>query len=177
MPDRPSPTRTSPDDRELDFSDPIGDDFHALSRDTIPVRSLRVEDLPAIIGIDRRITGRDRSAYYQRKLAEVLNETGVRVSLVAEQDERPVGFMMARVDFGEFGMTEPAAVIDTIGIDPAYRHRNIGSALMSQLLANLATLRVDHVRTEVAWDSFGLLSFLERRGFKPSQRLSFFSPL
>ena len=168
MPDRPYQ-----EPLELDFSDPSGDDFHALSRDTIPIRSLRPEDLPAIIGIDRRITGRDRGAYYRRKVAEMLHESGVRVSLVADLDERPVGFMMARVDFGEFGMTEPEAVIDTIGIDPAYRHRKIGAALLSQLLANLASLRVERVRTEVAWDSFDLLRFLDRHGFTPAQRLAF----
>ena len=68
---------------------------------------------------------------------EALHESDVRVSLVAEQDGRPVGFIMARVDFGEFGRFEPTAVMDTIGVDPDYRDRGIGRALLSQLLINL----------------------------------------
>ena len=107
---------------EIDYSHPAADDFEALSRDKVPVRSMRAKDLDALVAIDRRITGRDRRAYYEQKLAETLDETGVRVSLVAEQDGHPVGFIMARVDFGEFGRTEPEAVIDTIGVDPASAH-------------------------------------------------------
>ncbi len=158
---------------EIDFSDPHADSPEALSRDLVPVRSLRAEDLPAIIGLDRRITGRDRTAYYKRKTAEVLEESGVRVSLVAEVDGQFAGFVMARVDFGEFGRANPTAVIDTIGVNPAFTQRHVGKALLSQLLANLASLRVEVVRTQVEWDHFGLLAFLKSCGFSPSQRLSF----
>lgn len=158
---------------ELDFSDPHGDEFEALSRDRIPIRSMTAADLPAIIALDRRITGRDRSPYYRRKIAETLAESGVRVSLVAQEGDQTLGFLMARVDFGEFGETSPEAVIDTIGVDPAQAGRKVGTALLSQLLANLAVLHVERVRTEVAWDNFSLLGFLRRCGFKPSQRLSF----
>lgn len=173
-------TRTIPPARrepELDFSDPLADDFEALSRDRVPVRSLTADDLGALIAIDRRITGRDRAAYYRRKVEEALEESGIRVSLVAEIEGRVAGFIMARVDFGEFGHTEPEAVIDTIGVDPLHAQKAIGSALMSQLLANLSTLRVERVRTEVEWNHFGLLGFLDRCGFRPSARLSFARPL
>jgi ribosomal protein S18 acetylase RimI-like enzyme len=163
--------------RELDFSSPESDDFEALSRDIVPVRSMTVEDIPEMIAIDRRITRRDRTAYFRRRTAEALEESGVRVSLVAELDGRIAGFIMARVDFGEFGRTEPEGVIDTIAVDPADARGGIGSALISQLLVNLGSLRVERVRTELAWDNFGLLGFLKRAGFIPSQRLSFARPI
>ena len=86
-------------------------------------------------------------------------------------DGRPAGFVMARVDFGEFGHTEPAAVIDTIGVDPGHARLGIGRALLSQLLANLESLHVDTVRTVVTWDSFALLDFLADCGFAPGQHL------
>lgn len=154
-----------------DYSDPSGDDFAALSRDRVPVRSLREDDLSAIIRIDRKLTGNDRTPYYEHKLVEVMRESGVRVSLVAELDDRPVGYIMARVDFGEFGHTEPAAVIDTIGVDPGHARHGIARALLSQLLANLASLHVETVRTVVMWDSFPLLRFLADCGFAPGQHL------
>jgi ribosomal protein S18 acetylase RimI-like enzyme len=162
---------------ELDFSDPMADDFEALSRDRVPVRSLRADDLGALIAIDRRISGRERGAYYRRKVDEAMEESGVRVSLVAEIDGRVGGFVMARVDFGEFGRTEPEAVLDTIGVDPLHVQHGVGTALVSQLLAHLATLRVERVRTEVDWNQFGLLRFLERCGFRPSALLSFARPI
>ena len=97
----------------------------------------------------------------------------VCVSLVAELDSVPVGFIMARVDLGEFGRVETTAVIDTIGVDPDYQNRGVGRALVSQLLTNLGTLRVEKVRTEVEWQDHDLLAYLERNGFLPSQQLCF----
>jgi ribosomal protein S18 acetylase RimI-like enzyme len=101
----------------------------------------------------------------------------VRVSLVAELDTVPVGFIMARVDLGEFGRVETTAVIDTIGVDPDYQNKGVGRALVSQLLANLGTLRVEKVRTEVDWQDHDLLAYLDRNGFRPSQQLCFDQPL
>ena len=154
-----------------DFSGPESDDFEALSRDRLPVRSLREEDLDAIVRIDGKLTGRDRRDYFAAKLREALGESGVRVSLVAEVDGRVAGYVMARVDYGEFGQTEPGAVIDTIGVDPESGRHGVGTALLSQLLANLDSLRVERVHTSVSWNNFVLLGFLERNGFTPAQQL------
>ncbi len=159
--------------QEIDYSGPAAADFGPLARDRIPVRSMREGDLKGLIAIDRRITGRDRTRYFERMLADALHESDVRVSLVAELDGMPVGFIMARVDLGEFGRTEPAAVMDTIGVDPEYRDHGVGRALLSQLLANLATLRVEKVLTEVDWADREVMGFLDRCGFKPSPRLCF----
>jgi len=158
---------------EVDYGKPPAPDFGPLARDQIPVRAMKDGDLQALITIDRRITGRDRSAYFQRKLEEALVESDVRVSLVAERDGGPVGFIMARVDLGEFGRVEPIAVMDTIGVDLEYRDQGIGRALLSQLLINLATLRVERIRTEIDWRDRDLLAFLDRCGFRPSQQLCF----
>jgi len=161
------------DTAEIDYSKPATPDFGPLARDRIPVRAIKESDLSALIAIDRRITGRDRSGYFEEKLEEALHESDVRVSLVAEQDGAVVGFIMARVDFGEFGRFEPIAVMDTIGVDPDWHDRGVGRALLSQLLMNLATLRVERIRTDVAWRDRDLVGFLDRCGFLPAQQLCF----
>lgn len=158
---------------EIDYSDPSSDDAAALSRDLVPCRSLSQDDLAAITKIDGKIMGFDRAGYYERKMDEVMQESGIRVSLVAELDDHVVGFVMARVDFGEFGRTEPSAIIDTLGVDPGYGHKNVGGALLSQLMANLTVLRVDTVRTEVGAQQLALTGFLQNNGFQPAQSLSF----
>lgn len=154
-----------------------GEESQDLSRDRVPVRTLLAADLPAVATIDKRVTGQDRTPYYGRKFEEVLNETGIRLSIIATADETPAGFIMARVDYGEFGMTGPEAVIDTIGVDPDFNGRGIGTALMTVLLGNLESLRVERVRTEVPWNNHALLGFLEARGFRPAQRLNLLRPL
>jgi ribosomal protein S18 acetylase RimI-like enzyme len=157
---------------ELDYSAPNSDDFDALSRDRIPVRSMGQTDLRKIISIDKASTGLDRTDYYTRKLDESLHESGVRVSLVAELEGFPVGFIMARVDLGEFGHTSPEAVMDTIGVDPGYQGQGVGHALMSQLMANLAVLRVENVRTEINWNDIDLIAYFASVGFVPAQRIT-----
>jgi len=161
------------DAAEINYGAPADPDFGPLARDRIPVRAMVEADLPALIAIDQRITGRERSRYFEQKLHEALYESDVRISLVVEQDERPVGFIMARVDFGEFGRINSTAVMDTIGVDPDYQGHGIGRALFSQLLVNLHTLRVDTIRTEVDWRDRDLLAAVADYGFQPSQQLCF----
>lgn len=154
-----------------DYGEPDDDDFEALARDRILVRSMTAADLQAIVRIDEKLTGRNRNTYYEAKLREVMDESGIRISVVAEVDGRPAGYIMARVDYGEFGHMEPVAVIDTIGIDPGLAHSGIGTAILSQLLINLDALHVERVRTTVSWNNFALLAFLERNHFRPAQHL------
>jgi len=149
---------------------PLDDGF---AWEELPVRSMTEGDLPAIVRLDRRVAARDRSSYLERKAREALRPSGIRLSLVAELDHLVAGFLMARVDFGEFGRTEPSAVLDTIGVDPAYERRHVGRALLEQLLLNLRSLRVERVLTEVQWNHVSLLGFLVRTGFEPAQRLAF----
>jgi predicted N-acetyltransferase YhbS len=155
-------------ERALDA--PAGDEF---SWDELPVRSMQESDLPALVRLDRRITGRDRTEYCRRKAAEALRHSGVRVSLVAEVEGTFAGFLMARVDYGEFGRTEPVAVLDTIGVDPDFGRRRVGRALLEQLLLNLGSLRAERLLTELEWSKLDLLAFFARTGFAHSQRLSF----
>jgi GNAT superfamily N-acetyltransferase len=159
------------DAQEINYASAVTSNFGSLARDRIPVRAMKAGDMRVLIAIDRRITGRERAGYFERKLAEALQESDVRVSLVAELDGHPIGFIMARVDLGEYGRVEPTAIIDTIGVDPDYRNFGVGRALLSQLIVNLRTLRVDRVRTELDWRDRDLMAFLERFDFAPSQQV------
>jgi ribosomal protein S18 acetylase RimI-like enzyme len=162
---------------DRDFSDPHGDEPGSLARDSVSCRSLAADDLAALIGIDRKITGQEHAAFYARKVAEALGESGIRVSMVAELNGEVVGFIMARVDYGEFDRVEPNAVLDSVAVLPAVGHRLVGSALLSQLLVNLTGLRLETVRTEVDADHLDVMGFLLKNGFRQSQELVFSRPL
>lgn len=152
-------------------SSAAGNHYENPTRDRVLVRSLKEDDIAAIDRIDAKLTGLDRSAYIAAKFREMLDESGIRVSMVAEDAGIVTGFIMARVDYGEFGKVAKTAVIDTIGVHPAYAGSGVGHALLSQLLINLSSLHVESVRTKVEHENYGLRNFLSRRGFKPSQRL------
>lgn len=156
-----------------DWSSPAANDFEQLARDTADVSSLTSADLDALARMDRRITGRDRSRYMQRQLEEAMNESAVRISLIARKDGVPAGYVMARTDFGDFGRTAPVAVIDALGVDPDFARKGVGSALLSQMFINLSALGVERLETVVAKENFDLLGFFYAAGFGPSQRLAF----
>lgn len=155
-----------------DYSEYNGNDFESLPRDRTRVRSMQQDDLASVVRIDAKLTGHQRADYFTAKLQEVMSESGVRVSLIAEIDGLAAGFIMARVDFGEFGRAEATALIDTIGVNPDYSHSGIATALISQLLVNLQALHVERVATRVGWDNIDLLGFLSAKGFAPAQQLS-----
>lgn len=159
--------------QEIDYSASAGNDYERLARDCAEVRAMSAEDLPAIVRIDRLLTGSDRGDYMREQLAEALDDSAIRISLVARVDDTVVGYLMARTDLGDFGRTEPVAIIDTIGVDPEYAHRGVGRALVSQLFVNLGALRVERVETIIAPRDLRLLGFLYDCGFAPSQRLAF----
>ncbi|MCL2716301.1 MAG: GNAT family N-acetyltransferase [Alphaproteobacteria bacterium] len=144
-----------------------------LSADRIAVRALQRSDLSAVVSIDRSVTNLDRAAYYDRKVNEALRKNGVRLSMLAEIDGTPAGFIMARVDYGEFGRTETTAVMDTLGVNPEFFGQGVGSVLMTQLLSQLKGLCVDRVRTQIVWNNPGLIAFLDRLGFWPTQEVTF----
>ena len=93
------------------------------SRDDLTVRCLREADLARLVRMDERITGRNRRAWYERKLKKALEESDVRVSLGAESGGILVGAVLGSLHYGEFGQPEPVAVLDTILVDEGFRGR------------------------------------------------------
>lgn len=168
----PMEAAASPADAN-DYGTPRPSQFGSLARDLIDVGLLNERDMDGVTRVDRRHTGRDRRGYLCRTLDEALADSAVRVSLAARVDGSVAGFLMARVDYGDFGRTEPVAVIDTVGVDPLRERQGIGRALLSQLFTNLAGLAVERVETVVAPGRLDLMGFFYGAGFMPSERLAF----
>jgi ribosomal protein S18 acetylase RimI-like enzyme len=137
----------------------------------VVVRNLRPSDLEAVIRIDAKNVGRRRDEFFKLKLKQALSDTGITVSLAAELDGAFVGFVLARVFYGEFGVTERVAVMDVIDVHPDFRGHDVASALLRQLRTNLLGLGIGTLRTEVGWDSHDLLAFFRHEGFVMAQRL------
>ena len=171
-----SPSRDKRGDPN-DWSAPHANDFEQLARDVADVRLLTAKDIEDVVRIDRHVTERDRRAFVQHALDEALRESGVRISLAARIDGVMAGYVMARADLGDFGRTEPVAVIDTLGVSPEYAGRGVGHALLQQLFLNLDALRIERVETLVEARTTELLGFFHGAGFAPAQRLAFVKAL
>jgi ribosomal protein S18 acetylase RimI-like enzyme len=146
-------------------------DIDIPARDQILVRGLKSTDLDAMIAIDAASVGRRRERFLAQKLEQALTDTGIAMSLAAEIDGFVVGFVLATVYYGEFGVLEPAAVLDVIGVRPEFRGRHVAAALIDQLRTNLLGLGIPRLQTEVQWDSQELLAFFHREGFVLAQRI------
>jgi len=139
--------------------------------DSILVRSMTEADAPSVVIIDAAATGRRRPRYFELMLQRAVKQAGMQISLAAEVDRRVVGFLIGSLYYGEYGVMEPSASIEAIGVHPDFRGRKVGKALMRQLRLNLGALRIMTLRTEVDWDNFELLGFFQREGFVPAKRI------
>ncbi len=148
-----------------------------LETDHVEVRTLGADDLDWMVRIDEKHSGRRRTEYLRLKLHEAQADTGVRISLGAWVDGEPCGYLMGRVYYGEFGIPEPMAVLDHLGVSPAFTGRRVGAALMRQFRMNLRGLNVETVQTQVDWDQLDLIGFFQKAGFRPSSRLCLEMPV
>jgi ribosomal protein S18 acetylase RimI-like enzyme len=130
----------------------------------VMIRTLKKDDLNAIIGIDERVLGENRRNYWERKL-ELMNDRSSQISLVAEVEGEVQGFILGDVSGWEFGVPETVGWIDTIGIDPAYQKKGLATALSRELIQNLKALRVKTIYTLVSWNDWDLLQFFHAMGF------------
>jgi GNAT superfamily N-acetyltransferase len=142
-----------------------------LETDNTLVRLMNEHDLEAMVAIDAAARGRHRPRYFKLMLERSVKQAALQISLAAEIDGRVVGFAIASLYYGEYGISEPTASLDAIGVEKAHRGQRVGKALLRQLRLNLSALRVTTLRTEVSWDDFDLLEFFKKEGFAPAPRL------
>ncbi len=137
------------------------------------MRVMKREDLDAVAAIDALVSKQQRHQYYERKIeSAATNPYNINTSLVAEVDGKIVGFIMGDVYFGEFGIPETSATIDTIGVHPDFQNRGVAHDLMDQFLTNMKAVGVKKVYTLVNWNDFTLEHFFASQKFQPSKRVN-----
>ncbi len=153
----------------------------------VKIRVLNENDLDAVVKIDKKVLGKERRAYWKRKMAYA--DIYPRPALVAEVDEKVVGFIMGYVSGWEFGVPDTSGWIDTLGVDPAYQRRGIGRALFNALIENFKhsgrektpgvdgaeKTRIEGVNvvyTLTNWNDWDLMQFYHAMGFKKGEMLN-----
>lgn len=137
------------------------------------LRNLMKEDLAAIVEIEERVTGTARPAYWAARIeiSEAIRPHWA--SLVAEADNRVVGFILGRAGELEFGLPGSVGWIEIIGVDPAYRGRGIGRQLVQRFLESAEEHGIESVFTLVDHSNPEIVAFFSRQGFLPGQMLHF----
>ena len=136
-----------------------------MSRGDVSVRAIEPSDLPALMRIDEKLSSQTRKEYWDRRL-EMAALRPPWMSLVAETDGRIVGFLFGWVAESEFGMSQPTAWVDLIGVDPPYRGRGIAHALIDRFVRSAEELRaVQKVATLIDLTQADVREFFLRQGF------------
>lgn len=145
-----------------------------LAREDVTIRVMRESDVTPVTEIDYKVFGKRRPEYYERKIAEVLDEESGRLvtSLVAEVGGQVAGFIMGGVYLGEFGIPETIASIDTIGVDPDYQRQGIAGYLLDEFKTTVNKAGVNKVHTLVNWGDTDLLGFFASTGFVAANTLN-----
>ena len=135
------------------------------------LRPLTPDDLARVVAIDRVLSGRSRRGFYETRLAAALREPDAFVYLGVTRGGELAGFVFARLLEGEFGIREPVAVLDAIGVDAAHRGSGLGRTLMSGLEDILRRKGVARLRSQLDWNNHALMRFLDAAGFRLAPRI------
>ncbi len=128
------------------------------------IRPLTIEDLDAIVEIDRKVLGQARRDYWRTEM-KFPTPPYPRSGLAAELEGRVIGFILGEMSGWEFGVPETVGWISTIGVDPDYQHRGVARKLSQEFIKNFKAIGVKVVYTLVNWSDWDLLKFYRAMGF------------
>jgi ribosomal-protein-alanine N-acetyltransferase len=127
----------------------------------VRLREFRLEDLPEVMRIE--LSSFPSDAFDELTFAQLYESCG-DLFLVAEHEGRIVGYSVTCVEW-EGG--ELVGHVHSIAVDPAFRRRGVGRALMEETFRRLRSLGVGEVRLETSASNAAGLRFWLSLGFKP----------
>ncbi len=148
----------------------------AVTAPNVVVRPLSDTDIESITRIDEKVGGTYRPDFWEDRVAYYLRRDP-ESSRVATIDGEVVGFMLADLRGGEFGLEQTSGWIERFGVDPAYRGRGIGRDLFTALEAHFRASGAHTLRTFVDASQAENARFLGALGFGPSNLTALERPL
>jgi GNAT superfamily N-acetyltransferase len=126
--------------------------------------------LEAVVEIDRRITGRSRRVFFERRLQAALADPAGFIVVAVETDGAFAGYAIARLQNGEFGDDRRVAVLDVIGVDPDHQTGGLGTLLVDGIVARMKRQDLHELRTQVDWGDQQVIRFFAAEGFALAPR-------
>ena len=150
------------------FSQSLGGNLEDILK-KIRVRPIEKGDLDAITEIDYKILGQRRPEYWRQKIEEGSHPIQ---SLVAEYNQRVIGFIIGTVSGWEFGVPSSFGWIDTIGVDPEFQKKGVATLLFRSIVKSFSKEGVKKIYTLVKWEDWNLMSFFRKMGFSRGELIN-----
>ena len=128
----------------------------------VVVRPAKLFDMPEIVRIER-VSFREQ---YPRGVFLIFLENNPDTFLVAEYNGKVIGYVMAYL------RPDLEGHVMSIAVDPDYRGRGIGSALLSEVIERLAARGAKWIGLEVRVSNENAIKLYERFGFKKIKRVT-----
>lgn len=131
---------------------------------SVSIRTVRPDDLEAVIRLDEAITGAAKPAYWAKLFAEFEAASDPTLSfLVAEMSGRVVGFIAGEVRAVEFG-SDACGWVFGLDVEPGLRVKSVGTKLFDTLCDRFRAAGVSKVRTMLTRDNDLVLAFFRSLG-------------
>ncbi len=133
----------------------------------VSIRSMRYADLAVVVELDAHAFGSARPSYFERRLTvlDTADADTRTIFLVAVYRDQVIGFVMGTLAYGEFGLTQVTAILDSIAVHPHYQRQGVGQQLTEAFIKQSARQGASSVYTLVSWDNWTLLKVFHALGF------------
>ena len=135
------------------------------------IRTMVSLDLDRVVEIDIKVLEKPRPEYWEAKL-ELVEKRSQISALVAEIDDKVIGFIIGGASRWEYGVPENIGWIDTIGVDPDYQRKGIAKTLFREMTKDLKKVGVDTITTFVNRRDPLLLKFFNSLGFQKGDMIN-----
>lgn len=143
----------------------------SAGNDTVAIKPLAAADFEAVVALDQMLSHASRRGFFEKRWQAMARNPQAFVALGAYRGTAISGFVLGHVLQGEFGGNAPAVVLDAVGVALAEQAQGVGHALIDHVIDAVRALGGGELRTQVAWDQSGLVSFFARCGFALAPRL------
>lgn len=141
-----------------------------MTKGEIEIREITEDDLEAMLELDRKIVGKERSITYKNPIGNYIGGD-FGLSFVALDGKKLVGFIMGQAEGPGKGW------IQAIAIDADYRRRDIGAKLIKALITRYKSRDIETVHMVASWRDSAMLSFLGSLGFTRGDMVELEKPL